>query len=36
MNWFRGVEFATSTATDVLERRPARPACCHAEATLPG
>jgi len=31
-----GVEFATRTATDVPVRRPARPACCHAEATLPG
>ena len=36
MNWFSGVEFATSTATDVPERRPARPACCQVEATLPG
>jgi hypothetical protein len=31
-----GVEFATSTATDEPCRRPARPACCQAEATLPG
>ena len=36
MNWFRGVEFATSTATDEPCRRPARPACCQVEATLPG
>ena len=33
MNWLSGVEFATSTATDEPLRRPARPACCHAEAT---
>ena len=34
--WSRGLSQATYMARDGRSRRPARPACCHSDATVPG
>ena len=36
MYWSSGPEDATTISNDTLPRRPARPACCHVLAMVPG
>jgi hypothetical protein len=36
INWSRGELEATSTAADLPDLRPARPALCQVEAMVPG